>query len=102
MFILGIVVLLVIIGASCYFMKHNYGIVGELLSPAFFALGIVGLVLLPIAMYCYTAAGYQAAIINREYSTNYTQNELFFASDVIETVRELDRKRIELNGDLLK
>ena len=44
----------------------------------------------------------KARIINREYHTNYTQAEVFWASNVINTIRELDRKRIELNGDLMR
>jgi hypothetical protein len=39
--------------------------------------------------------------LNREYNTNYTREEVFWASDVIETIRELDRKRVELNGDIM-
>lgn len=47
------------------------------------------------------ASEYKASIINREYGTNYSREEVFFASDVIDTIRELDRKRIEVNGDLM-
>lgn len=50
----------------------------------------------------WVGAKHQADIINREYGTNYTQAEVFYASSVIDTVRELDRKRVELNGDLLR
>lgn len=46
-------------------------------------------------------ADYRASIINREYGTKYTREEVFYASDVIDTIRELDRKRIELNGDVV-
>lgn len=48
------------------------------------------------------AADSKAQIINREYGTNYTREEVFFASDVIDTIREIDRKRVEVNGDLLR
>ncbi len=51
--------------------------------------------------YGYIAADYKANIINREYNTSYTQEEVFFASDVIETIREIDRKRVEINGDII-
>lgn len=44
------------------------------------------------------AADHQAQIINREYGKNYTQAEVFYASSVIDTVRQLDRKRYEING----
>lgn len=48
------------------------------------------------------AAGAKAEIINREYGTNYTQRKIFYASDVIETIREIKRSRIEINGDLFR
>lgn len=44
----------------------------------------------------------KANIINREYGTSYTQAEVFYASDVIDTIREIDRRRIEVNGDLMR
>ena len=62
---------------------------------------ILGLTAYAFAGWSYMAAEYKADIINREYGTNYTQREVYWASDVIDTVRELDRKRVELNGDLL-
>ena len=48
------------------------------------------------------AAESKAQLINREYGTNYTQKEIFFASDVIDTIREIDRKRIEVNGNVMR
>ena len=48
------------------------------------------------------AAEHRAQIINREYGTNYTREEVFYASSVIDTIRELDRKRVEVNGDLFR
>lgn len=62
----------------------------------------VGLIAYAFTGWSYMAAEYKADIINREYGTNYSQAEVYWAADVIDTVRELDRKRIELNGDLLK
>jgi type IV secretory pathway TrbL component len=50
----------------------------------------------------YKAAEVKASLINREYNTNYTQAEVFYASDVINTIRELDRTRIEINGNIGK
>ena len=48
------------------------------------------------------AAEQKANIINREYRTAYTQKEIFYAEDVIDTIREIDRSRIEVNGSLFK
>lgn len=56
-------------------------------------------------VYCFMlwgwiSSGVRADILNREYGTNYTQEEIFYGSDVIDTIRELDRTRIEVNGDI--
>lgn len=71
--------------------------------------GIFGMIATGISAIVYAFAGWswiaadhKAQIINREYSTNYTQAEVFYASDVIDTVRQLDRKRYEINGDIAR
>lgn len=50
----------------------------------------------------YIGAGYKAELINKEYGTSYTQAQVFYASDVIDTIREIKRTRVEVNGNLLK
>lgn len=77
-----------------------------------FTLAIVGVFggcasLLALVCYSFTvwkwiASEHQTNIINREYDTSYTREEVFYASDVIETVRQLNRNRIEVNGDILR
>ncbi len=64
------------------------------------AISIFGLIGLSITAWSWVQSDYKAQIINREYGTDYTREEVFFAADVIDTVRELDRKRIEINGDI--
>ncbi len=70
-------------------------------APFFATVGFFGLIIYSIYAYNYIAAEYKANILNREYQTNYSQEELFYASNVIDTVRQLDRNRIELNGNLM-
>jgi hypothetical protein len=55
-----------------------------------------------VAIPFYLAAGYKAEIINEQFGTSYTREQVMFASDVIDSVREVQRQRIELNGDLVK
>jgi hypothetical protein len=50
----------------------------------------------------WVASDHKARILNNEYGTSYTQEDVFYASDVIDTIRNLDRKRIEINGDLMR
>lgn len=77
-------------------------------SPVFGSIGgifslISGVGLIACIAYGFDwhASEYKAKIMNREYGTSYTQDEVFYASSVIETVRELDRKRMEINGDII-
>ena len=82
-----------------YTTKHfTAGIIGFLIAIA----SSIGVVVYAFSAWSWFAAEHKALIINREYGTNYTQTEVFWASDVINTMRELDRKRIEVNGDLMR
>ena len=65
-------------------------------------IGCLGLIIYCVLVMDYIGAEHKSRIMNREYGTNYTQEEVFYASSVIDTVRELDRKRMEINGDILK
>ena len=64
------------------------------------ALSIIGLLIFGGLSLTYYGSSVKAQLINREYGTTYTQQEVFYASDVIDIIRELDRKRYEVNGDL--
>lgn len=63
---------------------------------------MIGLIIYCALVMDYIGAEHKARIMNREYGTHYTQEEVFYASSVIDTVSELDRKRMEINGDILK
>lgn len=52
--------------------------------------------------YDWYAANYKASIINREYGTNYSREEVFYAKDVIDTIQQINRKRIEVNGNVMQ
>lgn len=87
------------VGDKSYHGRHTFAAIA----------GIFGTVITGISAIVYAFAGWgwlaaehKAKIINREYTTNYTQAEVFYASDVIETVRQLDRKRYEINGDIAR
>ena len=71
------------------------GVVGSLscLSSAVFVLAL--------AVYApkWVGAKYKADIVNREYGTTYSQAEMFYAGEVIDVVRELDRKRYQVRID---
>jgi len=56
----------------------------------------------PCLLLGYVEASFKAEIINKEFNTNYTTEQVLFAEDVIDEIRQIKRKRIEVNGDLLK
>ena len=108
MILVYILVALVVVGVAAFILM-GYGS-NYFRSGSDFA-NIVGLILMTatgitaiayaFTVYLWVASDYKVDIINREYGTNYTKEEVFFASDVIDTVRELNRQRIEINGDLI-
>ena len=97
--LLGIIAVLV---AGVTLMKVlEYSFFGEFFGGVMVAIGGIGLVIYSLMAYSYVAAQYRADILNREYGTNYTREDVFYASSVIDTIKELDRKRIEVNGDII-
>lgn len=108
MFTISIVsiVILVIIGISLmWFGDHSYTDAGSFAFGAGIITLIVSAILciiLAMNAYAWYGAQVKANIINREYHTHYTREEIFFASDVIDQIRELDRTRIEVNGNVMR
>lgn len=68
----------------------------EDLGSTIVAFGCIGLVVYTWINFGYASASYKAGILNREYGTSYTQEEVFYASDVIDTIQKLPRKRVEV------
>jgi hypothetical protein len=69
------------------------GVVG---MACFFLVFLVGILIISMA-FNWIAAGQKVNILSREYGTHYTQSEIFYAADVIETVKEINRKRTDLS-----
>ena len=100
--ILTLIALISIVGISSVCAEpDSASIFKGMALPMIAVFGFFGLALYALAAFNYVGAGQKAEIINREYGTNYTQKEVFYASDVIETIREMKRQRIELNGNLI-
>ena len=90
---------LLIYGDEGFQGRHLFAsIIGFLLA---IATGVTALVYAAL-VWEWIASDHRAQIINREYGTNYTREEVFYASKVIETIRQLDRKRYEINGDMMR
>lgn len=64
-----------------------------------FAISVFLFVLCIINIFSYLSSGYKSEIINHRFNTNYTQEQMFWASDVIEEIRRLDRKKVENDFD---
>ena len=62
---------------------------------------IISLFVCLLCGYEWIASGYQANIINKEYGTDYSREEIFYGSNVIDKIQEIKRQRIEINGNLI-
>lgn len=60
------------------------------------AVACIGLIVCLLLGFDYKAASVKAELINREYDTHYTQEEIFYAEDVVDTIREIQRSRIDV------
>jgi len=65
-------------------------------------INLIWMISIPVMTFNYLSADQKAKIINREFGTEYTAVEIFFASDVIDKIQHIKRHRIELNGNLNK
>ena len=95
---LAIEVILIIVANKSF----DYDTVAWLLAVLFGIVIFVGACVFGGLAFNYRASETKASLINREYNTTYTTEEVFYASDVIDTIRELDRTRIEINGNIGK
>lgn len=100
--ILILIAIIATIVLAMVMILHSDTFFSDVICPMVVALGFGSLFIYSIFVFNYMAAGTKAEVLNREFGTSYTQQEIFFASDVIDTVRELKRERIEINGDILK
>lgn len=78
-------------------------------NPLLFAISAMGLtatafcsIVFAIGLSGWIGATYRTTIINRECGTNYSNAEVYWASDLIDMVRGLDCKHIESNGNPIK
>ncbi len=107
--IIGAVVLLVLSIVSFIYAKDTNenpfiqdglndfaGVIGVCSAIICFILCIV----IAASGYCWVASGHKMKIINKEYDKNYTQEQIFYAESVVDEIRQLDRKRIEINGNI--
>lgn len=107
--ILAIAISTLVLGAlGCFLMvwasevDHVGGFLGGIAGIVSICASLFAAAGIAFAGWSWVGADAKARIINREYGTSYTRSEVFWASDVIDTIREIDRKRIEINGDIAR
>ena len=99
-----LIAILVVTALAVYLFKKSDEYDSVLLFLVGFFTIITAVILLisyAILGYSWFAAEHKARILNLEYATNYSQEDIFWASDVIEEIRQLQRKRVEVNGNIL-
>ena len=100
--ILILIALISCTALGVYGSNIRWGILSDIVCPLAVILGFVGLLVYAGAGWYYIAAGHKAELLNKEYGTNYTQADVFYASSVIDLVREIDRMRLTVNGNLIQ
>lgn len=101
-----IVIMMVLIYLSIFFGRcakstfdNGIYIVGCVLSVAG---AIIMFVVVLACCFAYARASHAVVLINEKFKTNYTVDQMFYCEDIVEEICEIKRKRIELNGDLIR
>ncbi len=102
-----LIALIAVTGFGVYGAAHGYktskvNLLNVLFCPIMAVFGFSGLLIYVFMAFSYFGAEHKAKIINKEYGSSYTQQEVFYASSVIDEIRNLNRQRIEINGDLFQ
>ena len=79
-----------------------YNSLAEIMGTILLICTIITAISYCFVIWSWKAAQYKKQIINREYDTHYSREEIFFASDVIDIIKQLERNRIEINGNILR
>ena len=95
-------IVLVILAIAGFAIGHEIDTWWEVLCVVVGVIAITaalfGAIFLCFYGFNWKSAAVKAEIINKEYKTNYTQEQVFYASDVIGTIRQIQRTRFEIQG----
>lgn len=93
--VVSVVLTVVFIAWACQ-DDEWYNLISCILGITSGTVATIFLVIFCCFIWNWQASEYQAKIINREYDTDYTREEVFYASNVIDTIQKLERTRTEL------
>lgn len=82
-------------------MNDLLAVAGFVLGAALILMSVLSSAAMVVVSFDWVASERKAEILNAEYGTSYTREDVFYASSVIDTIREIDRKRVEVNGNLV-
>lgn len=104
MVVLGIVLFIAVAVGLVFLFKwgddgysglHTFAVVGSIVLLAIQVIILIAGICIGVS---YIGSGTKAELLNKTYGTNYTAKEIFFAGDIIEEIRRVQRTRIEIEG----
>ncbi len=96
--VVGLIVLVLItIGCGILAFNDSYSC-WDIATGIFSTVTFIYLIIVVILGVDWKSSQYKADLINREYNTNYTKEEIFYAEDAIETIQQIKRTRIDIQG----
>jgi len=104
MVVLGIVLFIAVaVGLVFLFRWGDNGCDGihalaQILSITFLVIQVIVLIAGICIGVSFIGSGTKAELLNKTYGTNYTAKEIFFAEDIIEEIKRVQRTRIEIEG----
>ena len=102
MLLIGLCLGLLIIMIAVLFWLSEQGYddlntISGILAIILSVIAFVSMIIYIAQSFVWISAGYQKDIINKEFNKNYTQEDVYWAKDVIDEIRHLQRQRIEVD-----
>jgi len=94
-FLIGILLIILLSAIFIWYGSRYDDIINniiELIGVSLGVLSIIPLFIFMIFIIDYQSAGYKAKIMNKELGTEYTQEEIFYAEDLIKNIRKIKNK----------
>ncbi len=94
-----VILFCVVVAVSVWLERSGRGFVsfvGVMCGMACACIGIFSLAMIPY----YYGAGIKAEMLNKEFGTSYTTEQVFFAESIIDEIREVQRNRVDLRVDM--
>jgi hypothetical protein len=88
--ILILIALISTVFVGFFGVAQTYGVFAEFIFPMIIAVAAIGLCVYAVLLHSYIAADTKKDLINSMYDTSYTQDDVFYGEDLIQSLHNIE------------